>query len=82
VKIFILLIFLNTWGLGDGHPPIQKIVESPEHAAMLLWQYNPHYTGKLYKIQLDRETVEEVPIPETAFDWKVLPVPEYDLNYE
>ena len=80
MKIFILLIFLNPWGLdGDSNcwyqKTIKKMVKSPEHAAMLLWQHNsdnPYDIGKLYEIQLDRETVEEVPIPGISFHWKVL----------
>jgi len=75
MQIFLLIVVLfqaNVMFVG-GNPTYQKIVNSPEQAAVDLWVQNntadmfQHYKGSLYKVDIEKKTVIKVPIPTVKF---------------
>ena len=60
--------------LGEPLDTREKIiVSSPEAAAVIMWQknqfprFNSSYSGELYRIDLEKGTIEKVKIPTVKF---------------
>lgn len=55
-------------------PPVERtLVSSPEEAAVMVWEHNQtggmydHWSGKLYRVDLEAGVVKEVPLPDINF---------------
>ncbi len=76
MKILLLIVLMSHAFSGVSDMPVtQKVVSSPEQAAILVWERQQsrswpepeHYIGHLYEIDLDKMTVKEVDIPKISF---------------
>jgi len=81
VKIYLLIILMSYYfgGINDC-PVVQKVVDSPKEAAILLMEkqestnktglyvnFSEDYKGHLYEIDLKEMTIKEVKIPQVQF---------------
>jgi len=81
VKIYLLIILMSYYFGGiSNYPVTQKVVDSPEEAAVLLMEkqestnktglyvnFSEDYEGHLYEIDLKTMTIKEVKIPQVQF---------------
>jgi len=76
MKILLLIVLMSHAFSGvSDMPVIQKVVSSPEVAAILLWERQQsasfpepeHYAGHLYEVDLEKMTVKEIYIPKISF---------------
>lgn len=75
----LVLVTIATWSFGfdsDGVPASRKLVNSPEAAAVLVWKEKQESSNeeeqeqkqyRLYEVDLENETIKEVPIPRINF---------------
>jgi len=78
MNIFILCITIHQPEVMMEDIVLEEIVPGPEEAAIILWQRNHNrnhnatqftsYSGKLYKINLEKKVIMEIPIPKISFE--------------
>lgn len=76
MTVFLLMIVITSHPSVLQHPlpePVVHLVQSPEHAAVLLYdkyqhtRWGPTYTPSLYRIDLKEHAITEVAIPTLTF---------------
>lgn len=73
----LILVITITWSFGGGYQnsPVSQIVDSPEAAAILVYNDRPssfqvepdRKTYTLYEMDFEKGTAKAVPIPEIIF---------------